>query len=172
MLTSKKIIDAVNEQIGFEFSAMLQYEAITAHFDAETLPELSALFAKQAEEENDHAHRFMKFVVDMGGRVQIPDIPAPQAHFKLAEDAVQLSLDQEKKVSKRINDLVHLAKAESDYTTDNFLQWFVKEQLEEVASMENLLSILQRAGESNLLRVEEYLAREGGRVTGGSANDE
>src|SRR2546430_13936543 len=135
MLTSKKIMDAINEQIGFEFSAMLQYEAITAHFDAETLPELSALFAKQAEEENDHAHRFMKFVVDMGGRVQIPDIPAPEAHFKLAEDAVKLSLDQEKKVSKRINDLVHLSKAEADYTTDNFLQWFVKEQLEEVASM-------------------------------------
>ncbi len=56
-----------------------------------------------------------------------------------------------------------MAKAESDYTTDNFLQWFVKEQLEEVASMEQLLRVVQRAGEGNLLRVEEYLAREKGR---------
>jgi ferritin len=55
--------------------------------------------------------------------------------------------------------LVSLAKAESDYTTDNFLQWFVKEQLEEVASMEQLLRVVQRVGEANLLRVEEYLAR-------------
>jgi len=56
-----------------------------------------------------------------------------------------------------------MAKAESDYTTDNFLQWFVREQLEEVASMEQLLRVIQRAGETNLLRVEEYLAREKGR---------
>jgi ferritin len=55
-----------------------------------------------------------------------------------------------------------LAKAESDYTSDNFLQWFVKEQLEEVASMDQLLRVVQRAGEANLLRVEEYLAREKG----------
>ena len=55
-----------------------------------------------------------------------------------------------------------MAKTESDYTTDNFLQWFVKEQLEEVASMEQLLRVVQRAGEGNLLRVEEYLAREKG----------
>ena len=57
-----------------------------------------------------------------------------------------------------------MAKAESDYTTDNFLQWFVKEQLEEVSSMGQLLRVVQRAGEGNLLRVEEYLAREKGRA--------
>jgi ferritin len=162
MLASQKIIDAINEQIGNEFGAMLQYAAIAAHFDAETLPELAAHFARQAEEEKEHAHRFIKYVTDTGGRVAIPAIPAPQGHFKFAEDAVKLSLEQEKKVTSQVNALVQMAKAESDYTTDNFLQWFVQEQLEEVSSMQDLLSIVQRAGEGNLLRVEEYLARKGG----------
>ena len=95
--------------------------------------------------------------------MNIPAVSAPQAHFKVAEDAVKLSLAQEERVTTQINALVSMAKAESDYTTDNFLQWFVKEQLEEVASMEQLLRVVQRAGEGNLLRVEEYLTRQKGR---------
>jgi bacterioferritin B len=87
-------------------------------------------------------------------------VPAPQASFAAAEDAVKLSLEQEERVTAQINALVSTAKAESDYTSDNFLQWFVKEQLEEVSSMDQLLRVVQRAGEENLLRVEEYLARE------------
>ena len=162
MITSQRIIDAIDEQIGNEFAAMLQYTAIAAHFDAETLPELSAHFAIQAEEEKQHAHKFVKYVVDTGARVKIPAIAAPICRFDTAEQAVQLSLDQEKKVSSQINALVHIAKEESDYTSDNFLQWFVQEQLEEVASMSDLLNVVQRAGEGNLLRVEEYLARKGG----------
>ena len=85
---------------------------------------------------------------------------APQAHFEVAEDTVKLSLEQEEQVTTHINALLSMAKAESDYTADNFLQWFIKEQLEEVASMGQLLRVVQRAGEGNLLRVEEFLARE------------
>jgi ferritin len=168
MITSQRIIEAINEQIGNEFAAMLQYTAISAHFDAETLPELSAYFARQAEEEKLHAHKFIQYVVDTGAHVVIPAVPAPQCRFEAAAQAVELSLDQEKKVSQQINGIVHMAKEESDYTTDNFLQWFVKEQLEEVSSMSDLLNIVQRAGEGNLLRVEEYLARKGG---SGPVND-
>ena len=98
-----------------------------------------------------------------GARVDIPTVPAPQGYFEVAEAAVKLSLEQEQRVTTQINALLSMAKAESDYTTDNFLQWFVREQLEEVASMEQLLRVIQRAGEANLLRVEEYLAREKGR---------
>jgi ferritin len=160
--TNPKIIASINQQIGNEFSAMLQYYAIAAHFSAEALLELSAHFHKQAEEEKGHALRFIQFVIDTGSRVTIPAVPAPEPHFKAAEDAVKLSLEQEERVTTQINALVAMAKAESDYTTDNFLQWFVKEQLEEVASMDQLLRVVQRAGEGNLLRVEEYLAREKG----------
>lgn len=166
MLTTQRVIDAINEQIGCEFSAMLQYVAIAAHFENETLPELAAHFYRQAEEEKEHAMRFVHYVTETSARLQIPAIAAPRADFSNAADAVRLSLEQEKTVTGQINQLVHMAKEESDYTTDNFLQWFVQEQLEEVSSMEDLLSIVQRAGENNLLLVEEYLARKRG---GGAA---
>lgn len=161
MLISDKVCAALNEQVGNEFSAMLQYVAIAAHFDREALPMLAGYFYRQSEEEKAHAHKFIKFILDAGGRVNIPAIAAPQGHFSFAEEAVGLSLEQEKKVSQQINNLLGMAKSENDYTTDSFLQWFVQEQLEEVSSMQDLLSIVQRAGEGNLLRVEEYLARGG-----------
>jgi ferritin len=173
MLISERIQAALNEQVGYEFGAMLQYVATAAHFQRETLPMLAAYFSKQAEEEKQHAHKFIKFILDAGGRVQIPALPAPQAGFKFAEEAVKLSLEQEITVTKQINQIVKLAKEESDYMTDTFLNWFVQEQLEEVSSMQDLLSTVQRAGEGNLLRVEEYLARKGGSggFNGGSSED-
>ena len=160
MLTSQKVVDAINEQIGYEFSASLQYFAIAAHFAAEALPQLSAHFFKQAEEEKGHALRFIKYVVDAGGRVVIPAIDAPKATFKTAEAAIQLSYNQEVKVTHQINALVELARTKKDYITINFLQWFLTEQLEEVSSMDNLLKIVQRAGD-DLLQADEYLARVG-----------
>ena len=159
MLISKKINDAINEQIGNEFNASLQYVSIAAHFEGETLPMLARHFYRQAEEERDHAMRFVKYILDAGGRVVIPAVPAPQNKFGSAEEAVKLSLDQELKVTQQVNHLVAMAKGAKDFTTDNFLQWFVREQLEEVKSMTDLLNVIRRATEKNLLRVEEYLAR-------------
>ena len=160
MLTSQKVIDAINEQIGYEFSASLQYYAIAAHFAAEALPQLSQHFFRQAEEEKDHALRFIKYVVDAGGRVVIPAINAPESKFKIPRDAVKLSLDQEIHVTNQINGLVGLARKANDYITINFLQWFLTEQLEEVSSMDHLLKIIERAGD-DLLQADEYLARVG-----------
>ena len=160
MLTNQKIIDAINEQIGYEFSAAMQYYAIAAHFAADALPQLSQHFFNQAQEETEHAMRFIKYVVDAGGRVVIPAIDAPKPSFATAEEAIKLSLDQEVKVTHQINALVELARSQNDYITINFLQWFLTEQLEEVSSMDNLLKIVQRAA-NNLLQVEEYLARVG-----------
>ena len=160
MLTSQKVIDAINEQIGYEFSASMQYYAIAAYFASDALSQFSGHFFKQAEEEKGHALRFMKYVVDAGGRVLLPAIAAPKSNFKTAEEAIRLSLDQEIHVTQQINALVGLARAENDYITINFLQWFLTEQLEEVSSMDNLLKIVQRAGD-DLLQADEYLARVG-----------
>lgn len=164
MLISKKMNASINEQIGNEFGAALQYVAIASHFAGDGLAELAAHFYRQAEEERGHALRFVKYVVDAGGRVEIPAIPAPKATFKSAAEAVKLSLDQEKIVTGQINGLVELAIKEADYITQTFLAWFVTEQLEEVSSMEHLLKVLQRAGEQNLLYVEAYLAGHHGKV--------
>jgi len=161
MLMSQKMNDALNVQIGNEFGASLQYVSIGCYFGAESLPELSAHFLRQAEEEKMHAMKLAQYIVDAGGHVVIPQVPAPKASFKTAEEAVQLSLNWEVTVTKQISGLVDLAIAESDHITRNFLQWFVNEQLEEVSSMEQLLSIVRRAGEAGLLFVEDYLARRG-----------
>src|SRR5258707_6328895 len=129
MLTSQKVIDAINEQIGYEFSAELQYYAIAAHFATEALPQLSQHFFRQAEEEKGHALRFIKYVVDAGGRAVIPGIDAPKSKFKTARAAVKLSLDQEVHVAKHINSLIDLPKKENDHITIKFLQWFLTEQV-------------------------------------------
>jgi len=162
MLISERMAAAINTQIGNELGAFLQYVSIGAHFGSENLRGLSAHFHKQAMEERAHAMRFVNFLVDAGSRVRIPAIPGPKADFKTAEEAVKLSLEWELTVTKQINDLVDLAITDKDHLTRNFLQWFVNEQLEEVASMETLLSIVRRAGESGLLFVEDFLARRGG----------
>lgn len=159
MLSNPKLIEAINRQIGNEFKASMQYLAIATYFEKETLPELSKFFYMQADEERMHAMKFIKFVLDCGGELKIPEIPAPSHAFQFAEDAIKLSLESELTVTSQINDLVRLATEDNNYITLQFLQWFVQEQLEEVSSMEDLLKIVQRAGEGGLLHVEEYLAR-------------
>jgi bacterioferritin B len=159
MLISEPMRAALNQQIGNEFGASLQYIAIAAHFDHESLPELAAYFFRQAEEERNHALRFVRYIIDAGGRVEIPTIVAPQNVFKTAAEAVELALDHEVMVTKQINALVELAVQEKDHITENTLRWFVTEQLEEVHSAQMLLRVVQRASEEGILQVEDYLVR-------------
>jgi len=161
MLASQNLIDALNEQIGREMGASLQYVNIAAYFDGESLAQLAAFFYRQGEEERQHAMKFVSFVVDAGGAVAVPAIPAAKSGFTSAEEAVALSLAWEEEVTRQIYALVELARAESNYIALRFLDWFVNEQLEEVTTMGDLLSVVRRAGEANLLQVEDYLARQG-----------
>ena len=158
MLIDTPLNDAINEQIGHEFAAMLQYVAIAAWFDGEGLPRLAQHFYRQADEERTHAMRLLHYVVEVGGAVAIPAIPAGQSDFASAKAAVQLSLDQELQVTRQINALMDRAIAGNDHAARGMLEWFVAEQVEEVSSMETLLRMVQRAGESGLLFVEQFLA--------------
>ena len=157
MLISKQMNAAINDQIGNELGASNQYVAIATYFDGEALPALARHFYKQAEEEREHAMKFVKYLVDADADVVIPGIPAPRASFKSAEDAVSLALESERRVTGQINDLMSLAQKENDYISRNLLEWYVKEQLEEMSSMDTLLRMVRRAGESGLLFVEQYL---------------
>ena len=159
MKPSDKVLAALNEQVGMELAACIKYDAIGAHFANEGLPRLSTYFFQQATEERAHAHRFMKYILDTGGRVEIPDIPKPPHHFKFAKDAVKMALDGENQVSAAIHELMALATQEKDFSTANFLQWFIGEQVEEVAMMDQLLKVVERAGESGLLMVEDFVGR-------------
>jgi len=159
-LISQEIQDALNVQVGNELAASIQYTLVSAYFDREALPTLTALFARQGAEEHDHAMRIAHYVTDAGGTLVIPAIPAQQADFASALEAVQLALTQELAVTAQINQLVGMAVDASDYLTRRFLDWFVEEQLEEVAQMSALARTIGRAGD-NLLLVEDYLARQG-----------
>jgi len=158
MLISKELNAAINEQVGREFLASHQYVNIAAYFESIPLKIVAELFYKQSEEERGHAMKFIDYLVDAGGEVKIPAIPAPQSLFKSVEEAVKLSLDWEVEVTNRINDLMSMAIDQKDYMAQDMLRWFVTEQLEEVSSMDNLLRVVRLAGERNIIMLESYLA--------------
>ncbi len=156
-MLSDKIQAAFNAQVGHEFANSIQYIAIANYFESESLKGLAKMFAKQAAEEHEHAMKFIEFLLDTGSKVVIPALPAPQSDFASAEAAAQLALDAEVRTTNQINDLLTLALAEKNYAAQNFLQWFVNEQVEEIASATTNLDIIKKAG-PNVLMVEAYLS--------------
>jgi bacterioferritin B len=156
-LISSQLAKAFNEQIGNEFGASMQYVSIAAHFEHRALKLLAKLFFKQADEEREHAMKFVKYLLDTRGDLQIPAIPPPTPTFASAEDAVSAALKWEEEVTRQITALMDLAVKQNDYLAQSFLQWFVDEQLEEVVKMERVLGVIRQSGERNLLMVEAYL---------------
>jgi bacterioferritin B len=152
-------VDRLNEQIGHEFAAHQQYVAIAVHYDAETLPQLASFFYAQAMEERGHAMMMVQYLLDSDAEVRIPGTAAPRGRFADIVEPVQTALDQEKRVTEQINALAALARETNDYQSEQFLQWFLKEQVEEGATMSDLLRVVQRA-KDDPLRAEDYLARE------------
>lgn len=157
MHISKAMNAALNEQVGNELLASNQYVAIAGYFDGEGLPTLAKHFFNQAAEERDHAMRFVRMILDSGGALKIPAVPAPKPAFKTAAEAVKLALDSELRVTKQINEIVDIAIKEKDHLSKNALEWFVNEQREEVSSMDTLLRMVKRAGEPGLFHVEHFL---------------
>jgi ferritin len=153
---------ALNEQIAREFAASQQYVAIAVHYDSETLPQLAGFFYRQAVEERNHAMIIVQYLLDADERVVIPGVEAPQTDFSDAVAPIALALEQEKTVTEQIVALARLAREESDLVGEAFLHWFLEEQREEVASMSSLLRTVERATDSNLLLVEDHLARMAG----------
>ncbi|HEY2716506.1 MAG TPA: ferritin [Solirubrobacterales bacterium] len=155
----KSFADALNEQISNEFAAHQQYIAAAVYYDAETLPRLAAFFYRQALEEREHAMMMIRYLLDVGEEVRIPDIRSQQTSFADGAAPVKVALDQEKRVSDEIFALFELAREIKDYRAEQFLTWFLKEQVEEVALMGDLLNVVERSSD-NLLLVEDYIARE------------
>ncbi len=157
MLISKELNAAINEEIGLEFFASHQYLNMASFFEGLALKKLAAMFRKQGDEEREHAVKFIHYLEETGGSVEIPSITAPRATFASVEEAVQVSLDWELEVTRRINALMALAIEQKDYAAQDFLRWFVTEQIEEVNTMDNLLKVVKAAGERSLIVVEAYL---------------
>ena len=157
---AQPFVERLNEQIGHEFAASQQYLAIASYYDDETLPRLAAFFYAQALEERNHALMMVQYLLDAGVEAPIPGVDAPTNSFDDVVEPVALALAQERRVSEQINGLAAIAREEGDYTSEQFVQWFIKEQVEEVASMNDLLKVVERSRDNPLL-AEEYLAREG-----------
>jgi ferritin len=158
-MAGSRFVDALNEQVANEFGASQQYVAIAVYYDTETLPQLAAHFYRQAVEERNHAMMLVQYLLDADLPVKVPAVAAPRTEFGDAVSPVALALEQERTVTDQISRLAALAREEEDLVGAQFLDWFLKEQREEVSSMSDLLAIVTRASESNLLLAEEYLAR-------------
>jgi bacterioferritin B len=158
-MPAETFVSRLNEQIANEFAAHQQYVACAVHYDAETLPQLARFFYRQALEERDHAMMMVQYLIDADADVTIPGVEAPQAGFADIVAPVALALEQEKRVSDQINGLAAIARRADDYTSEQFMQWFIKEQVEEVATMSDLLRVVERS-KDDPMEVENFLARE------------
>jgi len=158
-MAAGRFAEELNAHIAHEFAASQQYVAIAVYYDSETLPQLAAHFYRQAVEERNHAMMIVQYLLDADLPVTIPAVAAPRTAFGDAVSPVELALEQERQVTEQISRLAALAREEQDLVGAQFLDWFLKEQREEVSSMSDLLAIVTRAAESNLLLAEDYLAR-------------
>ncbi len=158
-MPAPRFVDQLNTQIGHELAAHNQYLACAIYYDALTMPRMAGFFYRQAEEERGHALMMVQYLVDTDEPVVVPAVPAPQSTFADLVEPVKLALEQERTVTDQVNGLLRTAREESDYASEQFLQWFIKEQVEEVATMSDLLAVVTR-NRDDVEDVEEYVARE------------
>ena len=165
-----RFTDTLNAQVANEFGASQQYVAIAVWYDAETLPQLASFFYRQAVEERNHAMMLVQYLLDAGEEVVIPGIAAPQTAFGSPVEPVALALAQERRVTEQISALAKIAREEENLIGEQYMQWFLKEQLEEMSSMSALQKTIERAAAVNILLAEDYLARAAGGATGVEAD--
>ena len=158
-MPAERFIDQLNRQIGNEYAAHQQYVACAVYYDALTMPQMAGFFYAQALEERGHAMMMVRYLIDSDAAVRVPGVEAPQTAFADLVAPVALALEQEKRVSAQINDLTRVAREENDFASDQFMQWFIKEQVEEVATMSDLVTVVRRSRD-NIEAIEDYIQRE------------
>ncbi|HEV2060068.1 MAG TPA: ferritin [Solirubrobacteraceae bacterium] len=158
---SERFAAALNEQVGREFAAAHQYVSIGTHYEDQTFPRLAHFFYEQAEEERGHAMKMVKYMLDTNCPVELGPIAAPTNHFESHIEPIKAALEQERKVTVHISELFEIARETKDYQSEQFIEWFLNEQVEEEATMQDLLQVAERTREIPML-LEEYVAREHG----------
>ncbi|WP_418059540.1 ferritin [Pimelobacter simplex] len=160
-MAAPRFTDLLNAQIGNEFAAHNQYLACAVYYDGLTMPQLAGFFYGQALEERQHALMMVQYLLDTDAPVEIPGVDAPVSSFEDIVAPVQLALAQEKNVTEQINALLRTAREENDFASEQFMQWFIKEQVEEVATMNDLLAVVTRS-KDDINAIEDWVAREQG----------
>jgi ferritin len=154
-----KFYELLQAQIHNEFNASQQYIALAVWFDAEDLPQLAKHFYKQSVEERNHAMALVQYMLDRDHHVEIPGTGEVRNDFSSALEVIELALNQEKEVAADISAMAKAALAEEDYIGEQFVQWFLREQVEEIAQMTTLVNVVKRA-KDNLFEVEAHLYRQ------------
>ena len=149
----------LGEQIGHELAAHQQYIAIAIWCDGHDLPQLAAHYYRQAVEERNHAMMIVQYHLDRDMPAAVPGTGEIKNDFSDVTEPLQLALDQEKQVTEQIEAIFRAARAEGDALGEQFLLWFLKEQVEEVAAANTLLTVARRA-KDNLFDLENFVARE------------
>lgn len=158
-MPSERFAAALNEQVGREFAAAHQYVSIGTHYEAETFPRLAHFFYGQAEEERGHAMKMVQYMLDTNCTVDLGTIAAPSNGFTNHVDPIKQAVEQESKVTVHISELFEIARETKDYQSEQFIEWFLEEQVEEESTMQDLLAVAERTREIPML-LEEYVARE------------
>ena len=166
-MAAEQFVDRLNEQIANEFAAAQQYLAVAVYYDALTLPQLAQFFYRQSLEERGHALMMVQYLLDADATVRIPGLAEPRLEFADLVEPVRISLEQERRVSDQITALALLAREQGDLLSEQFMQWFLKEQVEEVSTMSDLLAVVERSGDQTMF-IEDYIVRE---LAGGSGGD-
>lgn len=149
----------LRQQIRHEFTASQQYIATAVYFDSGRLPQLARRFYAQATDERRHAMMMVQYLLDRDLPVEVTGLDDVTATFESVQAAVAHALDMEKQVTGQITALSRSARETGDYLGEQFMQWFLQEQVDEVARMTTLLTVIERAA-GNTFDIEEFVARE------------
>lgn len=167
LVPAERFVEALNDQIGRELGAAQQYLAAAIWYEHQTFPRLARLFYDQSMEERSHALMMAKYLLDLEVLPRVPGVPQPRGEFADFVEPVQIALQQERLVTDQIAELAAIARDERDYVSEQFVQWFLREQVEEIDLFSSLLDVADRCRDRPM-DLENYIAREG---VGGEAED-
>jgi ferritin len=139
--------DALNTQINIEQHSAQLYLAMSAHCAAKSFKGFAHWLTVQASEETAHAAKLIQFLLDRGGRLQLREVPAPQAEYGTIIEVMEKTLAHEKGITSKISALFELARKEKDYASEIALQWYVTEQVEEEANVSEIVDQLHAVGD-------------------------
>lgn len=148
-MISEKIEKLLNEQIQKEFYSAYLYLSFESYFASRNLKGFAHWYRVQAMEERDHAIIFVNYLNQIGGRVKLQAIDAPEWNFNFIEEVISKQLEHERFITKSIYNIADQAAEERDHKTNSFLKWFIDEQVEEEANAEEILSKVKMAGKDD-----------------------
>jgi ferritin len=171
-MISKKIEKAINDQIKKEEHSSRLYLAMASWCQKNGYPGAAAFLYKHSDEERMHQLKFVHFLNDRGGYAVLEEIEKPAFKFESLHKLFQEVLKHEQYITASINDINHLCMTEKDYTTANFLQWFITEQIEEENLVNGILDQMTLAGndKSGLFHIDKELGGKAAPAAGGTAS--